>query len=123
MEILNNIWTVLTTSNEFNTKLITIPCIFIEVYINSALFLLILNIPASRKSKVLYVIIDSLISIISRFFIPSPFNIFINYISILVLIIVIFKTTIFKALISFVVSVAIFRHSFFLSGKSLYHNF
>lgn len=122
MEILNNIWTLLTTSNALNTQLIVTPFIFIESYINISFFLLVLNTSASKKSKILYVVCQSLIGIIISFLIPSPFNIFINYISILVLIIVIFKTNIFKALISLVVSVAIFRYHFFFSNKCLYYN-
>lgn len=122
MEILNNIWTVLTTPNELNTQLIVMPYIFIEAYMTISFFLLIINVSASKKSKILYVVFQSLIGIIISFFIPSPFNVFINYISFFVLIIVIFKTNIFKALISLVVSVAIFRNHFFLSDKSLYYN-
>lgn len=123
MEILNNIWTVLTTPNEFNMQLIVMPFSFIEVYINASIFLLILNISASRKSKILYIILESIISIIGDFFIPSPFNVFINYISFLILSITIFKSTPFKALISLVVSVAIFRNYFYISSTYLSHNF
>ena len=123
MEILNNIWTLLITPNEFITQTIVMLCTFIEAYITISFFLLILNIPTSKKNKILYVIFQSLIGITISIFIPSPFNIFINYISILILIIAIFKTTIFKALISLVVSVAIFRNYFFITSKPLYHNF
>ena len=123
MEILNNIWTVLTTPNNFYTQLIVMLCTFIEAYITISFFLLIINFSASKKSKILYVAFQALIGIIINFFIPSPFNIFINYISFFVLIIMIFKTSTFKALISLVISVAIFRNYFFLSDKSLYHNF
>ncbi len=122
MEILNNIWTLLTTSNALNAQLITTPCIFVEAYITISFFLLIINLSASKKSKILYVVIQSLIGIIINFFIPSPFYVFINYISFFVLIIVIYRTTIFKALISLVVSVAIFRNHFFFSGKCIYYN-
>lgn len=123
MEILNNIWTLLTTSNVLNVQLIAMPFTFIEAYITISFFLLIINVSASKKSKILYVIIQSLIGIIINFFIPNPFNVFMNYISLFVLIIMIFKTNIFKALISLVVSVAIFRNHFFLSSQCLYYNF
>ncbi len=122
MEILNNIWTLLTTSNVLNTQLITTPFTFIEAYISISFFLLIINIPASRKSKIIYIVINSLISIMNGFFIPNPFNVFINYITILILIIMIFKSNIFKALITLVVSTAIFRNHFFFSNKCIYHN-
>lgn len=108
MEILNNIWTVLNMPNEFNAQLITFPFAFIESYITTTLFLTIVDISTNKKNKILYVIISSLITVITGFFIPSPFNIIINYILYFIFIIVIFKTTILKALISIVSSVAIF---------------
>ena len=108
MEILNNIWMVLTTPNEFNTELIVLPFTFIEAYIGMLLFFYILNISANKKSKILYVTISPLISIFSNFLIPSPLNIFTTYLSSFILIILIFKLTPFKALIGLVSSVAIF---------------
>lgn len=108
MEILNNIWMILITPNEFYRKLLVAPFGFLETYITMSLFLIILNISADRKNKFLYVIIYSLIMITSSFFMPSPFNIFINNLSSFLLIILIFKVTPFKALICLVSSVAIF---------------
>lgn len=108
MEILNNIWTLLITPNELNTQIITLPFTFIEIYIIMTLFLMILNIPTNRKNKILYVLLTSMITIISNFFIPNPLYIFIYYVSSYLLIIIIFKVTLFKALISLVSSVAIF---------------
>lgn len=108
MEILNNIWMVLSTPNEFYRKILMIPSIFIETYIGMALFLIILNISATKKSKALYVIICSLITIISSFLIPSPFNTFTNYLSSFIFIMIIFKVTPFKALISVISPIAIF---------------
>lgn len=108
MGILNNIWTVLNTPNELNTQIITFPFAFIESYITTTLFLTILDIPTNNRNKILYVIISSLITIITGLLIPSPFNIIVNYILYFIFIIVIFKTTILKALISIVSSVAIF---------------
>lgn len=107
MEILNNIWMVLSTPNEFYRKIFIIPFTFLETYLAMTLFLIILNIPTNRKSKLLYVILASLTTIITSFFIPSPFNVFINYIFYFTFIIMIFKTTIFKALISIVSSISI----------------
>lgn len=108
MGILNNIWTVLNTPNELNTQIITFPFAFIESYITTTLFLTILDIPTNNRNKILYVIISSLITIITGLLIPSPFNIIVNHILYFIFIIVIFKTTILKALISIVSSVAIF---------------
>lgn len=108
MEILNNIWMMLITPNEFYRKLFMIPCTFIEVYIGMTLFLTILNISTNIKNKTLYVILFTLTTNISSFFIPSPFNIFINYLSAFFFIIMIFKVSPFKALISLALFIAIF---------------
>lgn len=108
MEILNNIWMVLTTPNKSFTELIVSPFIFFEAYLIMMLFITILNISADRKSKCYYIIFSSLSGIISSYVIPNPFNIFLNYLILFTLIYFIFKTTIFKALISVVSSVLIY---------------
>lgn len=108
MEILNNIWMLLTTPSEFNTQLLTLPCTFIEMYLIMTLFLTILNIQSSKRNKLYYVIITSISSIISAYIIPNPYNIFLNYMLFFILILFIFKTTVFKAFISVGSSVLIF---------------
>lgn len=108
MELLNNIWNVLITPSELNTKLFILPFNFIEMYLFMTLFLTIFNISSSRKKRIYFVVITSLVIIITNFTIPNPFNVFINYILFFILILLIFKTTILKALISVVSSVTIF---------------
>ena len=108
MEVFNFIWTVLTTPNEFNRNLFMIPCTFIESYIIMTLFLTIVNISSNKKNRILYVVICSLVMNIGSFLIPSPFNVFINYFSSFLLILILFKVSPFKALICVVSSVAIF---------------
>lgn len=107
MEIFNNIWMVLSTPNEFYKKIFMIPCTFIENYICMTLFLSVFNIHVSRKNKIIYISLSAIISNLSQFLIPHPFNVFINYISIFLFIIIILKMTPFKALISLVLSVGI----------------
>ncbi len=104
MEILNNINEMINTSSVFYK----IPFTFIEMHIAMALFLTILNITTNKKKKCLYVIVSTTITIISSILLPSPFNIFINYILYFLLILLIFKITPFKTLISLVSSVSIF---------------
>lgn len=108
METLNNIWIMLNTSNELYKKIFVSPLTFLETYIGMTLFLTILNIPTNRKNKILYVILSSLVTIFNSFCIPGPINVFINYILYFTFIIIIFKTSPFKALISIVSSSAIF---------------
>lgn len=102
MEVLNNINQILTTFDIFYK----LPFSLIEAFISMTFFLTIFNITANRKSKILYVFISSIISIFNEFLIPNPFNTFMNAISVFLLIIIIFKLTPFKALISLVLSIA-----------------
>ena len=108
MGIFSRLWIMLNTSDELYRKIFVSPLGFIETYITMSLFLTILNITTTRKNKALYFILSSLVAIISSFVIPTPLHTFLTYLSSFILIIVLFKTTPFKALISLVCSVAIF---------------
>ena len=100
MEILQTIWSSLTTENIGLTNYICIPLAFIEIYISMLLFTTLLNIDATKKQKVIYVFLMSFISIISRLIIPNPFNTYFNLIAVLFAIILTFKVNIFKAIIA-----------------------
>lgn len=99
MEILQTIWNSLTTENAKLTTILILPLHFIEAYISMLLFTTLLNITATKKQKILYIIIASIFSIFSRLFIPGPYNSYINLIFILLSVIFIFKTNIFKGII------------------------
>lgn len=103
IEILQTIWSSLTTENPNIITIISIPLIFIEVYISMLLFTTLLNINVGKKQKWLYVLIVSIFSIISRLVIPNPFNAFINLIVMFISILIIFKPTFFRSLICLVV--------------------
>ena len=61
MEIFSKIWNLLTTENEFITKLFTIPTIPIEAWIGLLLIVVILKIELTIKQKVFYVVFLSII--------------------------------------------------------------
>lgn len=103
MEILQNIWNALTIENEFIVKLQGIPLTFVEVYVTMLLFTAILNITPSRKQKVLYVLTWSTASIITQFYIPVPYNSFINVVIAIILMKCIFKLNLLKSIIAFTV--------------------
>lgn len=98
MEIFQTIWTALTTENEVLTNIIGIPSMFLETTIFMLFFTLILNIQSDNKQKILYVSIVSLLSIISRFCIPTPYGTYINLFIIIVSAIIIFKVNFFKTI-------------------------
>jgi len=100
MEILQTIWNALTTENIMLVNLINIPLIFIEMYVSMLLFTSILNIKASSKQKLLYVLILSIIGLLTVWTVPVPYNTIINIIACPILVYFIFKTTLIKSILS-----------------------
>ena len=80
MEILINLWNAITSENVFLINVLSIPLMFIEVSLFFTLFTLIVEIEYSPKVKYTYIFICSIFCIITNLFIPSPFNVLINYI-------------------------------------------
>ena len=98
MEILQTIWSALTTENEMLINIISFPMLIIELTISMLLFTTILNINGSKRQKLLYVSISAFLGILSLYFIPTPFNTFINLIACPILVYFIFKTSILKSI-------------------------
>ena len=102
MEMFNNIWTALTTDNEIALKITTYPLTFIEVYLSFKLFTSVLNIEYTKKQKFTYILLTTFLSLISISFIPSPYNLFVNYICTFILTFLLFKLTILKTFIAII---------------------
>lgn len=100
MEMLNNIWTALSTPNEGLVNILLIPCMFIEAILSFMLFSSILNITTTKNKKIMYVLLASIMGILTLNLIPSPYNSIANYIILFLLIYFIFKLGILKSLIS-----------------------
>lgn len=94
------VWTALTTTNEDLINILAIPCTFIEITITMLLFTTLLKIDATKKQKIIYILSFTIFSILNNFIIPDPYKIVLNLIITPVLIYYIFKTTIFKAILS-----------------------
>ena len=103
MEILNNIWHMLTTENELYTKLIIFPLTFVEVYLSFELFTTILNISYTKNQKTIYIIFNVFLFGFTNFFVPSPYNVLVNYIFIFVLVFKLFNLSIIKTLLSIII--------------------
>lgn len=108
MEILNTIWTTLTTENEILIFLLSIPFCFVEALLTMIIFTTFFNISSSEKQKLIYVIIFSLLGVLIGNFVPSPYNTFVNVLACPVLIFFIFKTTVFKSIMAEILSYIIF---------------
>lgn len=103
MEILQTIWTALTTENLMLVKIITSFLMFIELTVSMLLFTYVLNITVNKKQKLLYILILSLIGILTLWLVPTPFNTFINVIASPILVYFLFKTNILKAILAEVI--------------------
>ena len=93
MEILSKFWSLMTTENEFVTKILVSPTIFIEAWLSFEIFTTIYKIKYSQKQKLVYIFLISFISKISEIIIPTPYNVIINYLVMFLLITLIFKTS------------------------------
>ena len=108
MELLNNLWMAISTPNETLINTITIPIFFVENFLIMTLFLTILNIKATGKQKLIYVLSMSIFSIFSMLLIPNPFNIFLNYLVMIILSYCVFKMNLLKSILAIVISIVVF---------------
>ena len=102
IEILQTIWSSLTTENPTLTNYICIPLVFIEAYVSMLLFTTIFNVECSKKQKTLYVFIVSILGLFIKLLIPAPFNTYLNILMMLICIIIIFKLNILKSIVCLV---------------------
>ena len=98
MEILNNIWLALTTSNQVALNIITIPLTFIEAIVSTLLFTTFLNINASKKQKITYILFIAITRNINNIFIPKPFGNLITLVAIPFSTMFIFKISFLKGI-------------------------
>lgn len=103
MEILNNIWNALTTENERIVNLLSIPLGFIELSLSFYLFAYFLNITYTKKQKYIYIFLSALISLLTKSFIPAPFNTLVNYIFLFFSIYLIFHLDILKTILAVII--------------------
>ena len=109
MEILNNIWNAITIPNTQLVTVLSIPVLLIEATLTMYLFLSIMNFSSTKKQKIIYVLLTWITGILTMFFIPHPFNIFINYFLIILLQYLIFSNPFLKSIISSVLSLIIYN--------------
>lgn len=86
MGIFNNIWPTVSTPNEGLVNIVSMPLFFLECALCLFLISQLLNKQFTRQQQFSYVVLSGIEAIISMQFIPNPYNIFINYIFIFILI-------------------------------------
>jgi len=100
MEILQTIWNTLITEDKVIINILSVPCTFLEVLLMMLIFTTILKIKCNKKQQLSYVIIFSIISILSNLLLPPLYCNFINMILLPILVLTIFKTSILKAILA-----------------------
>lgn len=108
MEILQTIWTALTTENEVLSNILIYCLGFLEAFITMLIFTSLFNMDTTKYSKVLYAIVFTAFSILTSIFIPNPYNTFVNIFICPILIMLFFRTRIFTAILAEIVSYIIF---------------
>ena len=109
MEILNNIWTALSTPNEGLLNILAIPATLMENFLLMTLFISFLNISATKKQKFIYTLIMSLSSLFNMYVLSNPFNIIFNYFIMITLAYLVFKFSLLQSILSVVGSTLIFN--------------
>ena len=104
METMHMFWNALTNENQLVMKIVCTPLIFIEIFLYMQLFLTITNIKSTTKQKVLFITSFSIVSLLNTYWGIMPFNTFVNVIALPLLIFIIFKTSILKAILSEIVT-------------------
>lgn len=103
MEILNNIWTALSTPNEGLMNVIMAFASIIEATLILFLFISILDIQATKFQKILYIVLSSVEGLLTMNFIPEPFNVFVNYAILFFIIYKVFNLNFFKTLLALLI--------------------
>ena len=104
MDILQTIWTAMTTPNESLVKIIFIPFTYLEAFVNMLYFTTILNIKSNKKRKLLYVLIYGTVGNLFILITPLSYIVFVNMIIWPLIIFFTLKTTILKSLLAEIIT-------------------
>ena len=107
MNILQTIWSALTTQNELIIRIQGIPICYLDAYVVMLFFTTVLNISVTNKRKLAYVLILGTISNILTFVISTSYTVFINIVLWPIIIYFVLKTTIIKALLAEIITLII----------------
>ena len=100
MEILNNIWIALTTENTTIINIMLVLFLFIEMPLTMELFLTILNITATKKQKLAYILLGSLLGSLCSIVISKPYSNIITLVAMPIILMCVFKISFLKSLVA-----------------------
>ena len=108
MEILSNLWNNMFTENKLIMNIVSIPCTFLEIFFIMKIFLTVLSVKSTKRQQLIFIVIASIFSIVSFYFIPQPYYSLIDYLLIFILLKIIFKQSYIKTILSIVASFFIY---------------
>ncbi len=107
MELLHNLWNVLTTEDEKLTNYVCLSLIFIEIYVTMKLFTTILNISYTKRQRNIYYFIMCIVTIVNTLLIPQTIKVIFGLIIIPIIIKNIFKISILKSFLAEIIPMLI----------------
>ena len=102
MDYLNSIWNILTKENEILTRILTAPTVIIEALLVFRLITFLFKIQYSTRQKVIYVFLFSFANLATEAIIPSPFNVFVNYLILFIITKFVLKTSHTKTILAII---------------------
>ena len=108
MDVLNNFWELMTTENEILTKIVTTLPVLLETYLVFKLLAYTLQLNYNKTQQLTYMFLFAIVSTFCKFTIPSPFNTFINYFTMFIIVKLIFKTSPLKTLLAVIIPTIVF---------------
>lgn len=109
MEILNNLWMAISTPNEVLVNILLIPASVIENFLIMTIFMTLIKATSTKKRKLIYIIITTFISFISRYILKNPFNILFNYLIMILIACKVFNVNFSKTCIAMVFTALLFN--------------
>ena len=101
IDFLNVIWSVISTPNADLINFLSIPVLLlIEMPLSFFMLISLFKISYTKKQCFIFIGISSFVAIMGNLFIPSPFNIILNYLSLFILIKLLFKINFIKTCIA-----------------------
>ena len=107
MELLHNLWNLVSTEDEILTKYVSLPLASIETYVTMKLFTSIMKIEYTKKQRNIYIILMTILTVLSTLFIPKQISIFIHLFLTPLIIKLIFKTTIIKSILAEIIPMVV----------------
>ena len=105
MDILQTIWSAMSTPNESLVKIILILISYLDAFVGMLFFTTLLNIKSTAKRKLMYVLIYGTIGNLFILITPLSYIVFINIIIWPIIIFFVLKTSVLKALLAEIITI------------------